>query len=106
MRDSRVRGGSAMTRPGIALDFTPFLRSREATHWRVWDGGARNRPIRALVSSGRSNDDTNGEAQGALSPSQVFDHAYGEKGHDTMGIAHEREAASFNELLSRMIFLA
>ena len=106
MRDSRVRGGSAMTGPGIALDFTPLFRSREATRWKVREGGEKNRPDSRCSIIGTIERRHQRQNTRHFSASQVSDDAYGEKGLDTMGIARERETAPFNELLSRMIFLA
>lgn len=95
-----------MTAPGIALYFTPLLRSREATRWKVRDGGAQNRRDSRSSIIGTIERRHQRQNTRRFSASQVSDEAHGEKGLDTMGIARERETAPFNELLSRMIFLA
>ena len=101
-----VREGSAMTGPWIRLYFTPFFRSREATHWSVRDESEKTRPDSrsctvATVERGHRRQKTR-----RFSAFRVLDQAYLEKGARYSAHSRWREAAPFNELLSRMIFLA
>ena len=106
MRDSRARGGSAMTGPGIALDFTACFGSLEATTWSVRDVGEKTRPDSRSCTIGAVERRHRRQNTRRFCASRVRGDASGEKALDTKCIARRRETAPFNELLSRMIFLA
>jgi hypothetical protein len=95
-----------MTVPWITLDFAPFFRSLEATHWNVRDGLEKNRIDSCSNPVGTVQRRHRLQNTWWFSALHVFDDAYAETQPDTMCIARRREAAPFNELLFRMIFLA
>ena len=75
-----------MTGPWIRLYFTPFFRSREATHWSVRDESEKTRPDSrsctvATVERGHRRQKTR-----RFSAFRVLDPAYLEKGLDTVPI--------------------
>ena len=95
-----------MTDLFIVPNSRQFFRSPEATSWSVRDGAEKKRLVSRSNMIPTVKRRPRLQNTGCFSALKVLVDAYGEKGIDTMGIGRGREAAPFNKLLSRMIFLA